>query len=221
MNAALAEANRNYTIQENDLIELKVYTNGGELIIDPNYEITKEINAGGRVQQVRENPQFLVRKGGYVKLPLVGDMKVSGLTLHQTDSLLEKAYASYYEGVYVMTRYVNKRVIVLGATGGKVIPLQHEDVNLLEVLAMAGGTDMQARVDNIRLIRGDLTNPEVHVINISTIEGMAQASLKVLPNDIIYVEPIQRITAEAIRDITPVLGLVTSLVTLALLVSRL
>lgn len=221
MTFALAEANNNYVIQENDFIELKVYTNGGEVIIDPNNEIAKEINAGGGIQQVRENHQFLVRKEGYVKLPLVGDMKVSGLTLRQVDSLLEKEYSSYYEDAYVITRYVNKRVIVLGATGGKVISLQNENTNLLEVLAMAGGTDMQARVDNIRLIRGDLDNPEVYVINISTIEGMKQSSLKVLPNDIIYVEPVQRITAEAIRDISPVLGFITSLLTLALLISRL
>lgn len=219
--SALAEANDNYTIQENDYIELEVYTNGGELIIDPNQEILKEINAGGSIQQAREDPQFLVRKGGYVKLPLIGDTKVSGLTLHQVDSLLARDYSAYYEDAFVITRYVNKRVIVLGATGGQVLPLQNEDTNLLEVLAMAGGMDMQARVDNIRLIRGDLNNPQVHIINLSTIEGMKQSSLKVLPNDIIYVEPVQRITAEAIREITPVLGLVTSLLTLALLISRL
>lgn len=219
--SALADANDHYTIQANDFIELKVYTNGGELIIDPNNEIAKEINVGGSTQQVRENPRFLVRKEGFVKLPLVGDIKVAGLTLHQVDSLLEMEYSSYYEDAYVITRYVNKRVVVLGATGGKVIPLQNEDTNLLEVLAMAGGIGMQARADNIRLIRGDLNNPEVHIINISTIEGMKQSSLKVLPNDIIYVEPMQHVKAEVIRDLSPLLGIVSSLLTLALLVFRL
>ena len=221
MAVAVAEANANYNVQENDYLEVKVYTNGGEMIIDPNNEIMKEMNAGTGNQQVREKPQFLVRKGGTVRLPLIGDVPVAGLTLHELDSLLQKEYSAYYEDVFVITKYVNKRVVVLGATGGQVIPLQNEDMNLLEVLALAGGTSPQDRVDNIRLIRGELQDPEVRIINLSTIEGMKQSSMKVLPGDIIYVEPVQRVTSEAIRDITPILGFVTSIITLGLLISRL
>lgn len=221
MALAMGEADANYTIQKNDYIEIEVYTNEGEVIIDPNKEIMKEINASGRTQQSQEKPRFLVRKDGYVKLPLLGNVKVAGLTLHSVDSLLEQKFSAYYKDVFVITKYANKRVIVLGATGGQVIPLQSENMNLLEVLALAGGISTQARTDNIRLIRGDLSHPEVRIINLSTIEGMKQSSLKVLPNDIIYVEPVQRITAEAIRDISPVLGLISSLFTLALLISRL
>ncbi len=219
--SAVADAHANYTIQQNDYLEVEVYTNGGELIIDPNNEIMRALGTSGNVQQIREKPQFLVREDGYAKLPLIGEMKVSGLTLHQADSLLENAYAAYYEDAFVITRYANKRVVVLGATGGQVIPLQNEDMNLLEVLALAGGVSPQAKTDNIRLIRGDLTQPEVHLIDLSTIEGMRKSSLKVLPGDVIYVEPRQRLTAEAIRDISPILGLVTSLLTLAFLIRSL
>ncbi len=218
---AVAEAHANYIIQENDYLEVEVYTNQGEVIVDPNNEILKEISAGGRMQQQQiEKPRFLVRDGGFVKLPLIGETKLAGYTLHQADSLLEEQYSLYYEEAYVITQYANKRVVVLGATGGQVIPLQNENTNLLEILAMAGGVSNLARTDNIRLIRGDLNNPEVYIINLSTIEGMRQSSLKVMPNDVIYVEPVQRVTAEAIRDISPILGLVTSLITLGVLISR-
>lgn len=219
--SAVAQAHANYSIQQHDYLEVDVYTNGGELIIDPNQEIVRAFGTGGNVAQTREKPQFLVREDGYAKLPLIGEIKLAGLTLHQADSLLESAYAAYYEGAFVITRYANKRVVVLGATGGQVIPLQNEDMNLLEVLALAGGISPQAKTNNIRLIRGDLAHPEVHLIDLSTIEGMRKSSLKVLSGDVIYVEPVQRLTAEAIRDISPILGLVTSLLTLALLIGRL
>ncbi|WPP49238.1 polysaccharide biosynthesis/export family protein [Catalinimonas niigatensis] len=219
---ALEEAKSNYTLQENDYIEVEVYTNEGELIIDPNNEIRRELNSGGNNQQLRqqEKPQFLIREGGLVKLPLVGDIALAGLTLNEADSLLEREYSAYYEDAFVITRYNNKRVIVLGSMGGQVIPLQNENTHLIEILALAGGVGNQSRVDKIRLIRGDLNDPEVRIINLATIEGMKNASLKVLPNDIIYVEPVQRITSEAVRDISPILGLITSTLTLILLVNR-
>lgn len=216
---AITEANRNYTIQEDDLLEMDVYTNDGELLIDPNFEIMQEIGRNGQNQQFRETPRYLVEDNGAVKLPLVGDVPLAGLTLSQADSTLEARYSNFYENPYVVTRYINKRVMILGATQSQVIPLQNENTNLIEVLALAGGI-VQGRTDNIRLIRGNLSHPEVHVIDLSTIEGMQAASLRVQPGDIIYVQPIQRVTAEVVRDISPILGLVTSLATIVLLVLR-
>jgi polysaccharide export outer membrane protein len=220
---AVEDAKSNYTLQENDYIEVEVYTNEGELIIDPNNEIRRELNSGAGNQQFRmqqERPQFLIRDGGMVKLPLIGDIELSGLTLYEADSLLETEYSAYYEDAFVITRYVNKRVVVLGSTGGKVIPLQNENTNLIEIIALAGGVGTQSRVDKIRLIRGDLNDPEVRIINLSTVEGMKEASLKVLPNDIIYVQPVQRVTSEAVRDISPILSLITSTLTLIVLINN-
>ena len=219
---AVAEASRNYTIRANDYLEVDVSTNQGEILIDPNQQIAREIGMGQQNQgRVREEPQYLVRANGKVNLPVVGDVTLAGLTLYQADSVLAERYATLYQEPYVITRYVNKRVVVLGTAVGQVIPLQNENTNLIEVLALAGGITNQARTDNIRLIRGDLDDPQVQVIDLSTIQGMQAASLKVQSGDIIYVQPVQRVVAEAIRDISPILSLVTSVVTLIVLFNRL
>lgn len=219
LTSAVADANQNYTIQQNDFLEMTVYTNDGELLIDPNFEIMQEIGRNGQNQQLREQPRYLVEEDGTTKLPLIGDVPLAGLTLSEADSALEARYSFFYENPYVITRYINKRVIVLGATQSQVIPLQNENTNLVEILALAGGI-VQGRTDNVRLIRGNLNDPEVHLIDLSTIEGMQAASLRVQPGDIIYIQPIQRVTAEVVRDISPILGLVTSLATIVLLVLR-
>ena len=39
------------------------------------------------------------------------------------------------------TRVTNNRIILLGAQGGRIIPLENDNMNLLEVLALAGGVD--------------------------------------------------------------------------------
>lgn len=220
----VAKAEKNYTIQENDLLEVEVYTHKGELIIDPDFELMKELQtAGGQIQSRRINPRYLVREDGMAKLPMIGDMRLEGYTLRQADSLLAGAYTEFYKEPFVITRYLNKRVVVLGATGGgsQVIPLLNENTNILEVLAIAGGLTGKGKAHNIRLVRGELDKPEVHLIDLSSIEGMRKASLKVLPGDIIYVEPMRRVLPETIRDITPVMGLVANALTLLIVIINL
>ena len=55
---------------------------------------------------------------------------------------------------------------------------------------MAGGLADKGRAARIKLIRGDLADPEVYLIDLATIEGISQADIILQANDIIYVEPI-------------------------------
>jgi len=118
---------------------------------------------------------------------------------------------------------------VLGAAGGQVISLSNDNMNLLEVLALAGGIDgggggggttgfyrNGGRADNIRIIRGNLKNPRVQQVNLSTLDGMRRASLQIEPNDIIYVEPIRRPLLDALSDAGPILSLSSLVLTTTL-----
>jgi polysaccharide export outer membrane protein len=225
---AVAEAEKNYRIRVNDLIELNVYTNDGERLVDPNFEFTQQIGANASVmrQQV-QNPAYLVQHDGFAKLPMVGMVKLQGLTRLQADSALQILYNQYYEDAFVTSKVTNRRVFVLGATGGtgaaggaggKVIPLENENMSVIEVLALSGGISSFSKAGNIRMIRGDLHNPQVQVINLSTMEGLRKAELAVLPNDIIYVEPGRRPLLDAVRDYSTFLNLVSSLTTLTILI---
>src|SRR5690606_21354575 len=90
MRASMATAEKNYLIQANDYLDVRVYTNRGERILDPNMEIMRSLSSGGgNIQrQMEEPPYYLVQSDGIVKLPMVDYVKVSGLTLLETDSLL-------------------------------------------------------------------------------------------------------------------------------------
>ncbi|MBC6611868.1 polysaccharide biosynthesis/export family protein [Hymenobacter sp. BT507] len=240
---ALNRAERNYVIQPNDYLAIRVYTNEGESIIDPNGELSfgsptgsgsrqsagagrQGASRGGSAQN--GGAEFLVQNDGVVRLPMVGDVKLSGYTLLEADSVLKGRYNEFYQQPFVTTQVSNNRIIILGAVGGssgQVIPLVNDNMNLIEVLALAGGIDGGAitgtgtgrigRADNIRLIRGDLKNPRVQVIDLTSFAGMRQANLQVEPNDIIYVEPVRRPFFEAIGDIAPLFGIVSGLAGLA------
>ncbi len=54
---------------------------------------------------------------------MIGEIKLEGLTIRQAEEVLQQAYSKFYEDAYVVLKYTNKRVIILGAPGGQVIPL--------------------------------------------------------------------------------------------------
>lgn len=220
LNPAIAEAERNYTIKPDDRIQIDVFTDNGERIIDPNFQLLKELGLNQNIGQ-RPAPEYLVMPDSTVRLPMIGSITLAGLTLQEADLVLQAAYSDFYTNPYVLTQYVNKRVIVLGATEAQVIPLQNQYTSVLEVLALAGGITTRGKAHNIRLIRGNLDDPEVQEIDLSTINGMKNASLQVLPGDIIYVEPIRRVLPETIRDIAPIVGILTNVVTLTIVIINL
>ncbi len=123
--------------------------------------------AGGKGEQKEEPPHYLVDVNGIIKLPLIGEMKLDGLTLRQAEEIIQKEYSKFFKESFVILSYVNKRVIVLGAPGGQVIPLVNQNVRVAEVLALAKGINNDARASNIKLIRGD----HVYQIDFSTIKG--------------------------------------------------
>ena len=214
------EADKNFVIARNDYITIKVYTHNGERIIDPDYEILKSTGIQINNLQTQE-VRYIVRQNGKVFLPMVGDIKLEGYTIRQCDSLLSKEYGKYYYNVFVNTKIANKRVVVLGALGGRVIPLENDNISIIELIALYGGINNDSKAGNIRLIRGDLKKPDVSIIDLTTIEGMKKASLSVEPNDILYIEPVRRKFPQFLQDIYPALSVISSVITTVLLLANL
>ena len=237
LRVAVNRTARNYLIQPNDYLSVQVNTNKGERILDPNGElqfggtgvgaapIARTTTGTGTSSGVRAATTFLVQADGTVTLPLVNRVRVSGLSLLQADSVLRTSYNKYYIDPFVLTRVTNNRIILLGAQGGRVIPLENDNMSLLEVLALAGGVDggggggsslyrYGGRADNIRIIRGDLKYPQIEQVDLTTISGMRRANLQVEPNDIIYIDPIRRPLLENITDTAPLIGVAASITSL-------
>ncbi len=205
---ATAQAEQNYVVKPHDYLTLEVYTNNGERLIDPDFHLRKEITNQAAMQT--EQAQYLVDVQGIAKFPMIGEIKIEGLTLRQAEAILQKEYTKYYQNPFVALTYGNKRVFVLGSPGGQVIPLVNEQMHLVEILALAQGIDEMGKAHSIRVLRGK----DVFVIDLSTIEGYLKNNIIMEPGDIIYVEPIRRPLSEGFRDYGPLVSVVTSLTTL-------
>ncbi len=211
--AQTAEAN--YVIQPNDYLELEVYGHHGERLIDPERELAKSTSANVAVD--KKTTQYLVDSRGMVKLPQVDELKLEGLTIRQAEAVIQKAYEAAYPGSFALLRFVNKRVIVLGAAaGGKVIPLVNENVRLAEVLALAGGIGLDGKAQNIRVLRKD----QVFLADFSSIQGYLDNNLIIQPGDIVYVEPNRRPFFEGLRDYASFVSILVSITTVYLIYTR-
>ncbi len=203
-----ASVDKNYVIQKNDLLRLDVFSNKGERIIDPNPELTTSPTNQNVIQTTVFN--YLVELNGLIKFPMIGEIKLDGLTLRQAEEIVQKEYAKYFKEPFVILNYVNKRVIVLGALGGQVIPLTNQNITLVEVLALSKGLNNDAKANNIKLIRGE----HVYLVDFSTIQGFKDGNMLIEAGDVVYVEPIRRPFTEGLRDNFGIISLVVSLGTL-------
>ena len=221
LSTAVALAERNYQIQRNDLLRMDVFTNKGERIIDPNFELRQGMINQNLNQQGGQQFLYLVRQEGMVKFPMLGDVDITGLTIYEAEQKLQQLYSEHYIDPFVVLRYENRRVIVLGANGGQVIPLVNENTSLIEAIALSGGINQGAKSQTVRLIRGNLNKPEVYQIDLSTISGMRASIVRLEPGDIIYIDPWRRVWLESLRDVSPVLSLISSVITLTLVIRSL
>lgn len=207
--------NIEYKIAPNDKIAFSIYTNDGFKLIDLTTAAVS-VNAplsGSGNSGMNNQDMYLVEPDGQIKLPIIGKIKISGLTVREAERQLENQYSAFYNKPFVIIRVTNRRVLIFpGNNGvGRVVPLENENTTLVEAIAQAGGLTNVGKAYKIKLIRGDLRHPKVMHIDLSTIEGMAKSNLLLQANDIIYVESAPRISQEVLQQITPFLSIITTL----------
>ena len=206
-------------ITPNNILTLYFYTGNGHVMIESGLGSTALSSGGSQSNSnlnVRNQVTYLVEIDGTVKLPVIGRVKLDGLSLREAESKLEEMYSFYYNEPFVILKVSNNRVIVSPGTGGKaqVVVLTNANTTVLEALAQAGGVADRGIASKIKLIREnrETGKRDVYQLDLSTIEGLAEADLIVQPNDIIYVDPLPLIASELVKEIAPIITLITTTV---------
>lgn len=206
-----------YRIQPYDLINMRLYSNDGFLLID----LTSGSGASQRGNQPRlnnmqNNIRYRVEVNGEVKLPTVGKTKLDSMTVREAEIYLEELFSEYYVDPFIMIEITNNRVIVMPGASGKaqVITLTNNNTTVLEAIAMAGGVAERGNASKIKLVRRSGNERKIYHLDLSKVDGVPEGDILVQANDIIYVEPVPRLAAEALRDFTPIVALITSMVVL-------
>ena len=206
-----------YRISADDKLTFSLSTNEGTKLL----EAMSGVDQGGAGQA--GGTEYLVRNNGKVELPVLGEVKAEGLTIAEFEDSLEHLYAKEYRDPFVQVRITNQRVIVFPGNGGdaKVIPLTNSNTTLMEAIAMAGGITERGRANSIKLMRRENGVRKIYTVDLSTVEGLKYVDMIVQANDYIYIEPNPELTKGVVKEIAPVLSIITSSIVLITIITNL
>ena len=133
-----------------------------------------------------------INAAGYIKMPLIGLVKVAGLSREQSEDLITELYADgYLQDPQVnidIIEYVSHQITVLGhVTNPGVYPLKGK-TTLLQALAMAGDAGALADEEEVVVFRSDEYGVVVgYVVNLEDVLAGTAIDPEIIGNDKVVV----------------------------------
>lgn len=188
-----------YNILPGDQITIRFLNMPPELIGNPATQPSTLQGGGGRQGNRMMNQmnrgggdfqrQYRVDVEGYITTYLLGRVKVAGKTVFQVNDELAQRFSEYYKNPILEVFVSSLRVFVFSELGGSnVISLNNQRTHLVEVLAQAGVLSQASKVNKVKIIRGNLGDPQVLWVNMRNADALGFPELIVQDQDIIFVE---------------------------------
>ena len=206
---SMNETKSDYKIDINDILQMRFFTNDGIKVLD----IASSATGNQQLFNPNNSLNYVIQNDSLVQLPVIGKVNIVGMTIREAELFLQEKYKGYYIDPFVQLSVTNKRVIVFPGNGGDavVLYLANNNTTLLEAIALAGGITERGRASRIKLIRKtEQGKREVYLVDLSKMEGLEYTDVIVQANDYIYVEPVPEIGKEILKEVTPIVSLISS-----------
>lgn len=206
-----------------DLISIHVSTLNPEASIPFNLIVgvssDSGANSGGGIGG--EQISYLVDKSGEIDFPVIGKVKVEGLSPEELRVSLREMLKEYLKDPIINIRLLNYTVTVLGEVRNPgTYPIIGEQVTILEALGLAGDLTIRGLRENILVIR-DFNGTKVYNrINLTGKDATQSPVYYLSQNDVVYVEPNQAAvnSSASTQGLTLTLAIVGTLLSVATLV---
>lgn len=133
---------------------------------------------------------YIVDADGYISFPVLGKLKVEGMTTSEISDMLVEKISKDVKNPYVRVQMPRYRVNVLGEVnnpGAKSVST--ERYSILDAISDAGDLSQYGRRDNVLLIREVDGNRTYHRLDLGSAEILKSPYFYLQQNDVIYVEP--------------------------------
>lgn len=185
---------------------------GGTIRTDVNGEMT------GVTGVSEEKKGYVVDKDGCIDFPVLGKLKVAGLTLDALKEMIASQIKSknYIKEPIVMADFMNFQITMLGEVSQKGnFTVENNEINLLQAIAMAGDLTTNANRDEIWVIRTENGERKVYPVNMRSVEMYESPAFQLQQNDVVYAKPNKVKSDGAFERKTTLLTLFTSLLSTA------
>ncbi|CAM3509948.1 polysaccharide biosynthesis/export family protein [Aequorivita lipolytica] len=133
---------------------------------------------------------YLTAQDGTIDFPVLGRIKVAGLTRTELSEMLSQRISEYVKDPIVTVRIVNFKVSLLGEVNRPgTYNFEGERLTLPAALGLAGDLTLYGRRDNVLVIRDDGKIKNFKYLDLRSADVLNSDYYYLQQNDVVYVEP--------------------------------
>jgi polysaccharide export outer membrane protein len=215
--------NSNYEprLQNDDLLSIIVSADQPELTYPFNIP---QIQGNYKINENQDGIKtYLIDAYGYIEFPVVGKIKLAGLTRSEAVDKLTTAVKEYITNPTINLRILNYKISVLGEVNkpGNFI-ISSERITVLEAISYAGDLTIYGKRNNVLIIRESNGVKTYNRVDLTKADFIYSPLYYLSQNDIIVVEPNKtRVNASIYGpDVTTAIAALTLLSTILILLTR-
>ena len=207
-------------IQTDDILSITIQTL--DISASNTMSQTSASSSGSGTSEKNSSPEaaavsgFLVDKDGNVEIPILGVLKLAGLTTTQAKELIRKKASQYYKDPTIQVRFANYKITILGEVSRpSTYTMPNEKVTILDAISLAGDLTIYGKRENVLLMRDNGDKKEIVRLNLNSSNTISSPYYYLKQNDVVYVEPSK---AKSAANNAPRIQLITILIALGTLI---
>src|SRR5690606_26571685 len=136
------------------------------------------------------NDGYLVDKAGEINFPVLGKIKIGGLTKDEAIEEVSFRLREYVKDPIVNIRFMNFKVTVIGEVNRpSTFTVATEKITILEALGLAGDMTPYGKRENVLVIRDKDGVRSANRLNLNDKSILSSPYYYLTQNDVVYVEP--------------------------------
>jgi polysaccharide biosynthesis/export protein len=207
-----------YRLQINDLMSIRVKALDDDLV--NIFNPISQANPNATSEQRLYFDGFKVDDHGNVRIPILGEIPVLGLTVDEVRKKIEerllKDYFKEEANIFVTVKLAGIRYTINGEIrrpGSSIIP--RDQATIMEAIGKSGDIPVTGDKTNVIIIRQYPLGQKVHHIDLTSIDAMSSPYYFIQPNDLIIINPLKQKTygfgTTGLQSFTVILGIITAL----------
>lgn len=135
---------------------------------------------------------YIVDKEGNVELPIIGKVRIEGLSVPEAQALVQSKIANYLSSPIVNLKLLTYKVTVLGEVNQPGTYSSYTNsMNVFDAVGLAGDLTDVANRANVKLVRYDSGKANIVYLNLLDDKMLNSDYYYLLPNDILVVPPLR------------------------------
>ncbi len=181
------EKRTDYNLQPGDIISIEITS-----LTPSQYDF---FSASENDLQFNQDPLlsgYLLDSEGYVVLPHIGKVLVSGLTVREAQERITTVVSDYLDSPNVYIRLVSFHFTILGEVirQGK-YNIYEDQINIMEAIGLGGGLTEYANFSNVRILRTENGVSKVGEVNLLEANLPTSPFYYLKPNDVVLISQVK------------------------------